>query len=185
MTSVLLGHDYDALAARIHQENERWWVDIHTGAPIDRDVGELFMLMVSEIAEAMEGERKNLMDDHLPNRPMAEVELADTTIRILDYAGAHGIKINDLMTGDMCLPKMPEHKPAALLQIVAALVAAERNHGNNLGQQFVVATILMIERYANVHGYALYAAVEAKLVYNRTRADHSREGRLAVGGKKW
>lgn len=41
----------------------------------------------SELSEALEGFRKNLMDDHLPNRPMIEVELADTIIRILDLAG--------------------------------------------------------------------------------------------------
>lgn len=45
------------------------------------------MLIVSEIAEAMEGERKNLQDDKLPHRKMAEVELADALIRIFDYAG--------------------------------------------------------------------------------------------------
>lgn len=48
------------------------------------------MLVVSEIAEAMEGERKDLMDDHLPHRKMAEVELADALIRIFDYSWAHG-----------------------------------------------------------------------------------------------
>ena len=47
----------------------------------------MLMLVVSEVAEAMEGERKELMDDHLPDRPMAEVELADAVIRIMDYAG--------------------------------------------------------------------------------------------------
>jgi NTP pyrophosphatase (non-canonical NTP hydrolase) len=30
------------------------------------------------------------MDDHLPHRRMAEVELADAIIRILDYAGGFG-----------------------------------------------------------------------------------------------
>ena len=45
------------------------------------------MLIVSEVAEAMEGERKNLMDDKLPHRKMAEVELVDAMIRIFDYAG--------------------------------------------------------------------------------------------------
>lgn len=48
------------------------------------------MLIVSEVAEAMEGERKNLMDDHLPHRGMAEVELVDAVIRILDYCGGFG-----------------------------------------------------------------------------------------------
>ena len=66
-----------------------WWQDIETGEPLKRNKGELLMLIVSEVAEAMEGERKGLMDDHLPHRPMAEVELADTLIRIFDYAGGH------------------------------------------------------------------------------------------------
>lgn len=41
----------------------------------------------------MEGERKDLMDDKLPHRRMAEVELADTLIRILDYAAGFGYDI--------------------------------------------------------------------------------------------
>lgn len=41
----------------------------------------------------MEGERKNLMDDKLPHRKMAEVELADILIRVFDYAAAHNYDI--------------------------------------------------------------------------------------------
>lgn len=48
------------------------------------------MLIVSEVAEAMEGDRKDSMDDKLPHRKMAEVELADALIRICDLAGAYG-----------------------------------------------------------------------------------------------
>jgi NTP pyrophosphatase (non-canonical NTP hydrolase) len=48
----------------------------------------------SEIAEAMEGERKDLQDDHLPHRKMAEVELADALIRIFDYAGEYGYDLD-------------------------------------------------------------------------------------------
>ena len=47
----------------------------------------------SETSEALEGVRKGLMDDHLPHRPMVEVELADTIIRILDLAGFMGLDI--------------------------------------------------------------------------------------------
>ena len=72
-----------------HEANKQWWTDIHTGKPLQRNKSELLMLAVSEIAEAMEGERKNLADDKLPHRSMAEVELADALIRVFDYAGAH------------------------------------------------------------------------------------------------
>jgi hypothetical protein len=53
----------------------------------------MIALIHSEISEAMEGERKGLMDDHLPNRPMAEVEMADAIIRIMDYCGRWGYDI--------------------------------------------------------------------------------------------
>lgn len=51
------------------------------------------MLIVSELAEAMEGDRKSLLDDKLPHRPMREVELADAVIRIFDLAGGFGLDL--------------------------------------------------------------------------------------------
>jgi len=57
------------------------------GQPPKVNVPERLMLIVSEIAEAMEGHRKGLMDDKLPTRPMLEVELADAVIRIFDLGG--------------------------------------------------------------------------------------------------
>lgn len=81
------------IAKYCHTVNTKWWYDIETGEKLDRNKGEMLMLMVSEIAEAMEGERKNLMDTHLPHRKMVEVELADALIRIFDYCGAYGFDI--------------------------------------------------------------------------------------------
>lgn len=80
------------LQADIHQANvdAGWWTDLETGERKQRNKGELLMLIVTEIAEAMEGERKDLMDDKLPHRKNAEVELADAFIRILDYCGGFG-----------------------------------------------------------------------------------------------
>jgi NTP pyrophosphatase (non-canonical NTP hydrolase) len=57
-----------------------WW----NGNP---NIGEKLCLVHSEVSEAMEGHRKDLMDDHLPHRQMIEVELADALIRIHDLAG--------------------------------------------------------------------------------------------------
>lgn len=72
-----------------------WWNDIKTGEDLrgKRNVGELLCLVHSEISEAMEGHRKGLMDTHLPDRPMFEVELADALIRIFDIAGAMNLDL--------------------------------------------------------------------------------------------
>jgi len=81
------------LASKIHKLNHKWWHD-KDGNRLERNKGELLCLIHSEISEAMEGERKDLMDDHLPHRKMAEVELADALIRILDYASGFGYDLD-------------------------------------------------------------------------------------------
>lgn len=50
-------------------------------------------LVHSELSESLEGVRKSLQDDHLPNRSMFEVEIADTFIRLFDLAGALNIDL--------------------------------------------------------------------------------------------
>lgn len=73
-----------------------WWTDLNTGESVTLNVysfSNKLMLVVSELAEAMEGDRKNLMDDKLPHRPMREVELADALIRICDMAGGFGLDL--------------------------------------------------------------------------------------------
>ena len=107
----------------VHEANVRWWVDLQTGEPVKRNVGELLMLVTSELAEAMEGDRKDLMDDKLPHRKMFEVELADAVIRIFDICA--GFKLD------------------------------------------------------------LEGAYQEKMAFNASRVDHSREHRLADGGKKY
>lgn len=79
-------YSINQICQEIHEDNKRWWVDLYTGEPLKRNVGEMLMLVVSELSEAMEGHRKSLRDDKLPLRPMLEVELADALIRICDMA---------------------------------------------------------------------------------------------------
>jgi NTP pyrophosphatase (non-canonical NTP hydrolase) len=100
------------LSKTVHAANIKWWRDIHTGEPIQRNKGELLMLIVSELAEAMEGERKGLMDDKLQHRPMAEVELVDAVIRILDYAGGFGYDLQGAFEEKMAYnANRADHKP--------------------------------------------------------------------------
>jgi hypothetical protein len=69
-----------------------WWHDTE-GNKKERNVGELLCLIHSEISEAMEGARKELMDNHLQHKSMMEVELADAIIRIFDLAGSKGFNL--------------------------------------------------------------------------------------------
>jgi NTP pyrophosphatase (non-canonical NTP hydrolase) len=81
------------LRNEVHDQNYRWWLIPGTRMLRQRNVGELLMLVVSELAEAMEGARRDLKDTHLPERTMLEVELADAVIRILDMAGGLGLDL--------------------------------------------------------------------------------------------
>lgn len=72
----------------IHSQNKQmgWWDEPH-------EKGTRLCLIHSEISEAMEGARKDMQDEHLPQYKSEEVELADAIIRILDYAGGYGLNV--------------------------------------------------------------------------------------------
>lgn len=91
------------LAKRIHTANIKWWQDPSTGEPIKRNKGELIALQHSELSECLEGERKGLMDDKLPQYPMAVVEQIDALIRELDYLEGFypDININEVFEAKM------------------------------------------------------------------------------------
>lgn len=109
--------DLNQYAQECHTANHKWWYDLDTNQRINRNKGELLMLVVSELSEAMEGERKDLMDDKLPHRKMAEVELADAIIRIFDYAGAYGYDLEGAFREKMAFnAKRADHSHEARKQ---------------------------------------------------------------------
>lgn len=71
-----------------------WWDNT-------RNFGELIALIHSEISEALEGGRKDRMDDHLPQFSNVAVELADAVVRITDLCGALQIPLGDVLIAKM------------------------------------------------------------------------------------
>lgn len=175
----------DDYAQKIYAQNvERgWWDDP------DRDIYQTLQLVNTEIAEATEGDRKNRQDDHLPHRSMVEVELADTLIRLLDLAGRYGWTMG--WTDDVSDRLSEANNLAAKhLWLTEAVCRLARDCSYSDGDysrcsyryNLAVNTLL---RIAKDEGYDLRGAVDEKLAYNKTRADHSREARAETGGKAY
>lgn len=169
------------LAQRVHKANEKWWQDPVTKQRIQRNRGELLMLVITELAEACEGERKNLMDDKLPHRKMAEVEMADAYIRLLDYCAGFGlmVKINP-NASFFILSNKGESLLKIIIQVGKIYAAFYFNEGEEIGY-----VMLAIQEYCKVHNYDLMGAFEEKMAYNATRQDHKHEARLQASGKQW
>lgn len=118
-------------AAECHTAAAQWWKclrcegtgqlrpgrtcpDCKGTGKAERDVAKLLMLIVSELAEAMEGHRKDLADTHLTHRKMFEVELADAAIRIFDLAASQGCDLEGAYREKLLYNAAREdHKPEA------------------------------------------------------------------------
>ncbi len=58
-------------------------------------------LMISEISEACEGDRKDLVDTHIPHFSMVEAEMADLLIRLADYCKAYKLRLGAALISKM------------------------------------------------------------------------------------
>jgi hypothetical protein len=92
--------DFEAAIDKVievaHKLNARWWIDPKTGADL-RDnpliVPVKLLMTISEVCEAMEGDRCDLMDDKIPEFSAMSAEMADAFIRLGDLAGAKKINV--------------------------------------------------------------------------------------------
>lgn len=173
------------LQEKIHAQNVEmgWWDE---SRPFDVFV----CLFHSELSEAMEGDRKGLMDDHLPQYPMFQVELADFVIRVFDYLGSTGFSESDYddascMLGDS-IDKLSPTRLISRLHIAVSLATIEDKYGNWADSCSLLAgAILTSFMYANNENFDLHKIILEKVEYNKHRADHKRENRAKEGGKKY
>lgn len=184
----LMRPNLNLLSEVFHLENEHWWRNPANGEWIERNRGEMYALMHSEISEALEGVRKGGMDKHLPYLTIETVELADFMIRVLDYTGRFKIDLErwlNLMSDAPMFGEYEDNRAELLTKIHRELswgydaptLGADALH---LGR-----AIHRVMKYCYVFGLDLWGAVEDKHAYNATRADHTAAARLAAGGKKF
>lgn len=148
-----------------------WWNDLATGTPKKRSVGELFVLMVTELAEAHRAYLHNDQDDKLPHLPGLGVELGDVQIRLADFCGAllEGSIVADTGVhnpGDQMFRQIAAiaDQYEAIRKTDAAKGAPEE--GESIGSQDVAGMTF------------------EKLAFNSTRPDHKIENRMKDDGKR-
>lgn len=179
--------DINLYATHIHELNAKWWYD-EAGNSLNLYPPERFMLMISEVAEGMEGVRKNRYDDHLPAYPMLWVEMADTVIRILDCAHAYNWMLN---AGPV--PHITEHKEKVtgklynICEMICMLGYFHMDNGEGYSHGAIALSIInRCKTLAEEDGCQnFWQLVYEKLVFNWHRQDHSYAARNAEGGKKF
>lgn len=186
--------DFNAKAKEIFEQNKAvgWWDDMN------RCIYQTLQLINTEIAEATEGARKNLMDDHLPHRKMEEVELADVLIRTLDLGGRCGWsckKMNMTKVNNAAIKQRDMNLTAGRVHFGLTALVCQLGDGidedelydtdpswnlNDIYSGLIVSLIV----YSINKNYDIIGAMEEKLAYNRERQDHKRENRKGEAGQK-
>jgi hypothetical protein len=162
------------LQNKIHKQNVEmgWW-------DAQRPFSTFVCLFHSELSEAMEGDRKGLMDDHLPKYPMFQVELADFVIRCLDWLGAKGNC--DL---DYSVTSADGRGVCEVLATLHSLVSCAYDE-RELAVEHIVDAVRVAFSFSFNNNFDLHQIILEKVEYNKHRADHKRENRAKDGGKKY
>ena len=136
-------------------------------------------LFNSELSEAMEGLRKDLMDDHLPHYPMFYVELGDFVIRVFDYLGSIGFEHDYFVS----IVAKNDSEIDCLSFLSDCVTDAGRSRPNE--GKFLFAAAVSAISFAECRGVNIIQIINEKIEYNKHRADHKRENRAKTGGKKF
>lgn len=196
----------DKLAVDIHRDNVTagWWTDLKDGSDLleKRNRGEMLMLSVTELDEAIDAHDGGLRDDKLPQYLGLHVELADCAIRVLDLIGAeqrrggkfplvvyregYGAITVAYLHEAMLHDRRDVHR--MVLRIVSALSKAldegYRRDKVGIARFFLTLALFRIIALCVIEDIPLFEIIEAKREFNSKRADHKVENRQAEGGKK-
>jgi hypothetical protein len=176
--------DFDKLSKTIYANNVKvgWWEGEQAC------IFQKIQMASTEMAEATEGARKNLMDDKLPHRKMEEVELADALIRVLEVGGRMDLRYVVSWIGtEWCdssnsvgMQHLGINK--ALIQFA---VQAYRGSSAPVLSKCYSTIIDCILKVASHRNYDIMAAMHEKMEFNATRADHKLDNRAKDNGKSF
>lgn len=180
----------EVMADRVFYQNKRagWWIDF------DRPIKQLLQLVSSEICEATEAFRKDLMDDKLPHHKGEYVELADTAIRLYDISGRYNMTfpLTDIpvtIPSYICPSELHWWITESLVEFKRKVFPFDRqpaiDYRSELAGREVKKLLTRIYAVAEERGCDNFAQIiEEKIEFNTLRKDHQLSERRKKNGKK-
>lgn len=164
---------HNELQNLIHQQNVDlgWWVK-------PRCFSTMTNLFISEASEALEGDRKNLMDDKLPQYPMVVVELADVAIRVYDYLGSIGYRGGYVSTTNEHTPKNFQFNLALLNHHLSMSWFVRTIANKSTYVSFLIDALDLCHMMIEDLGYNPHEIILTKVAFNKEREDHKLANRL-------
>jgi NTP pyrophosphatase (non-canonical NTP hydrolase) len=176
--------DFNILKTEIHQtaKEKGWWDN-------PRNVGEILMLVISELAESLEAKRKGKdsaieafdwycienkkdFDKDAFERYIKDSvadELADAVIRLLDYAAFKEVEIDLFKWGQLGDFHPHENFSSSLLAITETVIVINNSTDNVLLEAHVNSFILRAIHLAESESIDLHKHILLKMLYNKTR----------------